>query len=74
MVTSLTWTLRLTLKGYHGDTSKTFLVENFSSCPGTWCKATEEALWEGIRACRIGGFIGDIGEAIQTYVENRGYS
>ncbi len=62
------------LEGYHGDTSKTFLVGKTSRAARDLVQATEEALWEGIRACRIGGFIGDIGEAIQTYVENRGYS
>lgn len=35
---------------------------------------TEESLYEGIKAARAGGRIGDIGYAIQSYVEARGFS
>lgn len=34
---------------------------------------TEEALWAGIRAVRVGGHIGDIGAAVQTLVEGAGF-
>ena len=36
--------------------------------------ATRESLYEGIRAARVGGRIGDISNAVQRYVEARGYS
>lgn len=62
------------LDGYHGDTSKTFLIGKTSRAARDLVKATEEALWEGIYACRPGGYLGDIGEAVQNYVETRGYS
>ena len=35
---------------------------------------TRESLYEGIRAATNGGRIGDIGHAVQSYVEARGYS
>ena len=35
---------------------------------------TRESLYEGIRAACAGGRIGDIGHAVQQYVEARGYS
>ena len=36
--------------------------------------ATRESLYEGIRAAVAGGRVGDIGAAVQRYVEVRGYS
>ncbi len=36
--------------------------------------ATRESLQEGIRAAKAGNRIGDIGAAVQRYVEVRGYS
>ena len=35
---------------------------------------TEESLYEGIKMAQVGGRIGDIGAAIQGYVQARGYS
>ena len=35
---------------------------------------TRESLYEGIAAAVAGGRIGDIGNAVQSYVEARGYS
>jgi methionyl aminopeptidase len=62
------------LDAYHGDTSKTYLVGKTSRAARDLVSTTEEALWAGINATRINGHIGDIGEAIQTLVESRGYS
>ena len=36
--------------------------------------ATREALFEGIAAAKPGNRIGDVGSAVQRYVEARGYS
>ena len=36
--------------------------------------ATKESLYEGIKAAQAGNRIGDIGSAVQRYVEPRGYS
>jgi methionyl aminopeptidase len=35
---------------------------------------TKESLYEGIEQCVIGNHVGDIGHAIQTYCEDRGFS
>ena len=35
---------------------------------------TRESLFEGIKAAQAGARIGDIGSAVQRYVEARGYS
>ena len=37
-------------------------------------QATEEGMYEGIRAAVAGNRVGDIGAAVQRYVEVRGYS
>ena len=37
-------------------------------------ETTEEALRHGIEAARPGNHIGDIGEAVQTFVESHGYA
>ena len=62
------------LEQYHGDTSKTFVVGKTSRAARDLVAAAEEALWVGIRAVRRGGHIGDIGEAVQKYVEAKGYT
>ena len=35
---------------------------------------TRESLYEGIKAAQVGGRVGDIGHAVQSYVEQHGYS
>ncbi len=62
------------LNGFHGDTSKTFLVGKTSRAARDLVQCVEEALMRGIQAVRPGGNFGDIGEAIQSFVEAKGYS
>lgn len=62
------------LNGYHGDTSRTYLVGNVSQRAYKLVKTTKECLDLGIMAVKPGGHIGDIGEAIQTHAEKNGYS
>jgi len=62
------------LDGYHGDTSRTFLVGDVSPQAKKLVKVTEECMWRGINAVKPGGRIGDIGAAIQTYAEAEGFS
>lgn len=61
------------LDGFHGDTSKTFLVGKCARAARDLVQITEEALWKGIEAVRPGGHVGDIGAAIQGFVEPKGY-
>jgi len=60
--------------GYHGDSSRMFYVGDPSIQARRLCETTFEALWHGIRVVRPGAFLGDIGNAIQSFVEPMGYS
>ena len=61
--------------GYHGDTSRTFLVGNkVSPQAKRLVQITYEAMWLGIQQVKPGNYLGDIGHAIQTHAENHAYS
>ncbi len=60
--------------GYHGDNAATFACGDVSPEAKRLMDTTCESLYEGIRAACAGGRIGDIGHAVQSYVEARGYS
>ena len=60
--------------GFHGDTSKMFTVGQPSILARRLIDVTHKALWTGIGMVRPGCRLGDIGHAIQTYVEAQGYS
>jgi methionyl aminopeptidase len=60
--------------GYHGDTSRMFYVGEPSVAARRLCEVTYECMWAGIRQVRPGGFLGDIGQAIQSLAEKHGYS
>ena len=60
--------------GYHGDNAATFACGDVSEEAKRLMDATRESLYEGIKAARAGSRLGDISNAIQSYVEARGYS
>lgn len=60
--------------GYHGDNAATFAAGKVSPEAQALMDATRESLYEGIKAAAAGNRIGDIGAAVQRYVEVRGYS
>jgi len=60
--------------GWHGDTSKMFLVGKCAPHNERLVKVTQECLYKGIEAVRPGAFLGDIGNAIQTHAEKNHYS
>ncbi|MFM2059602.1 MAG: type methionyl aminopeptidase [Pseudomonadota bacterium] len=60
--------------GWHGDTSRMFVVGEGSIAAKRLCQLTYEAMWKGIMKVRPGARLGDIGHAIQTFVENQGLS
>ena len=60
--------------GYHGDNAATFACGDISDEAKRLMDATQQSLYEGIAAARSGGRIGDIGHAVQSYIEARGYS
>ena len=60
--------------GWHGDTSKMFLVGKCAPHNERLVRITQECLYEGIKAVKPGAFLGDIGHAIQTHAEKNYYS
>jgi methionyl aminopeptidase len=60
--------------GYHGDTSRMFYAGEPSIQARRLCDVTFECMWLGIKAVRPGGYLGDIGAAIQRHAESNGYS
>ncbi len=60
--------------GWHGDTSRMFVVGDGSIAARRLCTLTYEAMWKGILKVRPGARLGDIGYAIQTYAEHHGFS
>ena len=61
-------------EGYHGDNAATFACGDVSPEAKRLMDTTRESLYEGIKAARVGGRIGDISNAVQQYVEARGLS
>jgi methionyl aminopeptidase len=62
------------LDGYFGDTARTFLVGNVPDVARRLTEATEESLRLAIAEVRAGARLGDIGFAIQSHVEPKGFS
>lgn len=60
--------------GWHGDSSRMFMVGEVSIAARRLCQITYEAMWHGIMRVRPGGRLGDIGHAIQIYAEKNGFS
>jgi len=55
--------------GWYGDTSRMYLAGTISRKSERLVQVTHDALMKGIEAARPGATFGDIGAAIQTYVE-----
>lgn len=60
--------------GFHGDTSRMFCVGEPSIQAKRLNDITFECMWLGIAAVKGGGYLGDIGAAIQKHAEKNGYS
>ncbi|WP_268236664.1 type I methionyl aminopeptidase [Oceanisphaera marina] len=60
--------------GYHGDSSKMFMVGKPSIMAERLCRVTLECLEIGIKMVKPGRHLGDIGEAIQKHAEAHNYS
>lgn len=54
-------------KGYHGDSGWTYAVGDISDEDKLLMKLSEEALYVGIKAAKVGNRIGDIGYAIEEF-------
>ena len=60
--------------GWHGDTSRMFMVGEVSIAAKRLCAITYDAMWHGIKMVRPGIHLGDIGHAIQKFAEGQGFS
>ncbi|MFO1507770.1 MAG: type I methionyl aminopeptidase [Lysobacterales bacterium] len=60
--------------GWHGDTSRMYFVGEPSVLAKRLVDTTREAMLRGIGAVRPGATLGDVGHAIQSFVEAQGFS
>jgi methionyl aminopeptidase len=60
--------------GYHGDTSKMFVIGKPSILAERLIKSTQECMYIGIEQVKPGGHFGDIGAAIQQCAESKRFS
>lgn len=60
--------------GYHGDTSKMFVVGKPSILAKRLIDVTQQSLYIGIKMVKPGARLGDIGHAIQKHAEAHDYS
>ena len=60
--------------GWHGDTSRMFMVGEVSIAAKRLAHITYEAMWMGIMLVKPGIHLGDIGFAIQKFAEGHGFS
>ena len=60
--------------GWHGDTSRMYVVGSPSVLARRLIDVTREAMFHGIRRVRPGAMLGDIGHAIQQHAESERFS
>ncbi len=64
----------LILDGFNSDMAVTVPVGIIPLETQRLVRVTREALWEGIKKAKLGNTFGDIGNAIQRYVESQGFN
>jgi len=62
------------VEGYFGDAAVTVPVGKISPEAQHLLDATRGSLWQGIRTINVGGRLGDLSHAIQSYAEGAGLS
>jgi methionyl aminopeptidase len=62
------------MDGYYGDSAITVPVNGLSPELRKLLEVTEASLYKGIEQARIGNAVGDVGAAVQEYVEANGFS
>lgn len=66
--------ITLEKNGFIADSSKMYVMSDANPIAKRLVKTTYEAMWAGIKKVKPGATLGDIGAAIQTLAENKGYS
>jgi methionyl aminopeptidase len=62
------------LDGWHGDSSRMYYVGKVGVKARKLCEVTYEALMRGVEAVKPGATLGDVGYAIQQFVETHRFS
>ena len=57
--------------GWHGDAAITVAVGEVEPAVLELMRITEESMWQGFAAARLGGNVGDISHAIESYVTSQ---
>ncbi|GAA4193411.1 type I methionyl aminopeptidase [Microbispora amethystogenes] len=60
------------LDGWHGDSAITVGIGEVDPALTELMRVTEEAMWAGIAALRVGGHLSDIGFQVERYVRSQG--
>ncbi|MCC0718629.1 MULTISPECIES: methionyl aminopeptidase [unclassified Clostridioides] len=60
--------------GYYSDASRMFMVGNVKENAKKLVQVTKECIQKGLEAAKPWGFLGDIGDAINSYAKENGYS
>jgi methionyl aminopeptidase len=60
------------VEGWHGDAAITVAVGEVPAEVTELMRVTEEAMWRGIAAARLGGRVTDISHAVESHVRSRG--
>ncbi len=59
-------------QGWHGDAAITVAVGGVPEDVIELMRVTEESLWQGLAAVRLGGRVGDISHAVEHYIRSQG--
>jgi methionyl aminopeptidase len=62
------------LEGYYGDSAVTVPVGSVTPDAKKLLDVTEQSLYKGIDAAVVGATVGDVGAAVQQFVESNGFS
>ena len=60
------------VEGWHGDAAITVPVGEVADDVVELLRVTEESLWRGMAAARLGGRVSDISHAVETHVRSQG--
>lgn len=63
-----------TNKGWVSDAARTYAVGEISDTAARLIRTAEESFFEGLKYCRVGQRLTDIGHAIQACIEKEGFS
>lgn len=58
--------------GWHGDAAITVAIGEVPAEVAELMRVTEESMWRGFAAARLGGKVGDISHAVESYVRSQG--